>query len=220
MYPLSKAWDWKLSADRVWLTPSEESYYLAARWKDRGFTEFLDFGCGLGRHSILFARQGFRVSAFDLSPDAVSHTNQWAERENLQISVQQSDMHGVPYADQAFDCLLGMHVIQHTDTGGINIILREIHRILKPGAEFFITLLSKESWRTGVFSSKIDENTLLKAEDGPEKNVPHFFADMEDILKLTDGAGLRPIRIRHGVDCYPVEAMQPNWHYFILGSRD
>ena len=50
---VSKAWEWNKETSSIWLQPSEESYYIAQRWKDKGFKRVLDFGCGLGRHSIL-----------------------------------------------------------------------------------------------------------------------------------------------------------------------
>ena len=79
----SKAWNWSEEKNAIWLTPSEESYYVANRWSELGYRRVLDFGCGLGRHSIFFARQGFHVSAFDLSPEGVSHLERWAREEAL-----------------------------------------------------------------------------------------------------------------------------------------
>ena len=35
------------------LTPSEESYFISNKWRNQRFKHLLDFGCGLGRHSIL-----------------------------------------------------------------------------------------------------------------------------------------------------------------------
>lgn len=49
---ISKPWEWEKETSSLWLEPSEESYYLANRWKAAGFVDILDFGCGLGRHSI------------------------------------------------------------------------------------------------------------------------------------------------------------------------
>ena len=55
----SKGWDWNLvkeDNENIWKNPSIESYYLLNRWKSQGKKEFLDLGCGLGRHSILFGK--------------------------------------------------------------------------------------------------------------------------------------------------------------------
>ncbi|HOO76209.1 MAG TPA: hypothetical protein PLS66_13005, partial [Tepiditoga sp.] len=69
MENISKAWDWKEVKDKIWYEPSEESYYLLKRWQN--FNTFLDLGCGLGRHSVLFAENNFETYALDLSEYAV-----------------------------------------------------------------------------------------------------------------------------------------------------
>lgn len=82
----SKGWKWNLikeDKNSVWKNPSIESYYLVNRWKNQEKTEFLDLGCGLGRHSILFGKNEFRVSCFDISEDAIQRTKEWAEKEGL-----------------------------------------------------------------------------------------------------------------------------------------
>jgi len=113
--PISKAWDWNEVNEPIWLDPSEESYYIGARWKKLGYEKLLDLGCGLGRHSILFSQQGFLVSALDLSVDGTNHLINWAAKENLEIDVQVADMLSLPYPDNFFDCLFSLFSIHHTD---------------------------------------------------------------------------------------------------------
>ena len=134
---ISKAWEWNEEKNQIWLTPSEESYFISNRWKNQGFKLLLDFGCGLGRHSIYFAGQGFNVSAFDLSEDGTKYLCNWAKKENLNIDVTVADMLSLPYSDETFDCLFGFHVISHTDTTGIKIILNEVKRVIKPQGEIY-----------------------------------------------------------------------------------
>jgi len=64
--------DWKAVEDKSsWLDPCEESYYYAEKWKREGRKSILDLGCGLGRHSVLFAKYGFKVTAVDISEEAL-----------------------------------------------------------------------------------------------------------------------------------------------------
>ena len=107
---VSKAWDWGQGAAPIWLTPSEESYCCAQKWKEQGVRSVLDFGCGLGRHAVYFAKQGFAVSAFDLSEEAVDHLKKWAEAENLSIDACVADMMRLPYPDNRFDAAYLYHV--------------------------------------------------------------------------------------------------------------
>lgn len=58
----SKAWNWnilKKEEEDIWKRPSIESYYLLHRWHSQEKLNFLDLGCGLGRHTILFAENRF-----------------------------------------------------------------------------------------------------------------------------------------------------------------
>lgn len=213
----SKAWDWNTANRSAWLAPCEESYYLAARWKEKSYQSLLDLGCGLGRHSIFFAKRGFSVSAFDLSLEGTQYLKSWAARENLQINVKAADMLHIPYPDNSFDCVFAFHVISHTDTAGIRKILAEIRRSLKSGGEFYLTLCSKETWsfRNAGFP-RIDENTILKTEEGPEKGIPHFYTNFDGILKLFTDFSL--IRVRKTDDCFFDGKKQCSVHYYILGS--
>jgi len=173
---VSKAWDWNKESSPVWLQPSEESYFIAQKWKDKKIKKVLDFGCGRGRHSIYFAKQGFHVSAFDLSEESTEYLRAWAERENLSVGIKTADMLELPYDDNSFDAIFAYHVISHTDSAGIKKIIREISRVLKIGGEIYITLCSKETWSfKDAGYPKLDENTVIKTDEGPEKGIPHFY---------------------------------------------
>lgn len=214
----SKAWNWNAAKEKIWLEPSEESYYLVNRWKAQGRKTILDLGCGLGRHSILFAKNGFSVSAMDLSQEGVNHLCEWAERENLQVNATTANMLSLPYADASFDCVFSFHVISHCDTEEIRKVISEIRRVLKPGGELYCTLCSKETWsfcKAGY--PKIDENTVVKTDDGPEKGIPHFYVNLDDILRLF--ADFELLRIRHTDDCWFSGQKQDSRHYFITAQK-
>lgn len=182
----SKAWNWsKASKLDIWKEPSIESYYLLNRWKKQMKKDFLDLGCGIGRHTILFAQNGFNTYAFDLSEEAVNATKKWAEELNLNVDYKIGDMLNLPYEDNSFDCILCRNVISHTDTKGVERIIKEINRVLREDGECYLTLGSKSS---PAFNNKdfpiVDENTKIRVEDGPENGIPHFYADYDLIQEL------------------------------------
>lgn len=185
---ISQAWKWeslKESEKEPWRNPSEESYYLLNRWKNRGMQDFLDLGCGLGRHAMLFGRNGFSVSCFDISEEAVRSTKEWAESENLTFRCDVGDMLSLPYGDESIDCIMCRNVISHSDTQGVKQAVAEIYRVLRTGGECFLTLAAKDTWGfTREDWPLIDPNTRVRMEEGPEYGVPHFYADHEESKAL------------------------------------
>lgn len=210
----SKEWDWEQVKGSLWLEPCEECYYYIKKWKNEGRQSILDLGCGLGRHSIAFAKGGFQVTAADLSEFGVNHLNTWKKKEDLDIVTEICDMKKLPFSDNTFDCLWAYHAISHTDTEGFLEILNEIKRVLKPGGTIYLTICSKQSgsFREADFEH-IDENTIIKSIDGPEKDVPHYYVDLDDILRLFKDFSIN--HIRHIDDCYFEDKKQNSMHYYI-----
>lgn len=210
----SKGWNWTEVTENIWIEPSEDIYYYLHRWKEKGFHRFLDMGCGLGRHSILFAENGFEVDAFDLSQEGINTLNAKADDLGLAIRSILADVNHLPYADDSFDCLLAYHVISHTDTQGIKKIVSEIHRVLRTGGEFYVTLCSKSSPSFLTMNyPKIDENTIVKTKE-PEAGVPHLYSDLDDVKRIF--CDFKIIKVRHIEDIYGDSS---SWHYFIHGCK-
>ncbi|WP_309449011.1 hypothetical protein [Clostridium sp.] len=94
----------------------------------------------------------------------------------------------------------------------------EIERVLKQGGEIYTSMCSKESWdfsKSGF--PKIDENTVLNKEDGPENDVPHFYANREDILSIFHNFDIE--RIRHIDYCYLNHEKIDCKYYYINGRK-
>lgn len=211
----SKGWDWEKAEDNIWLDPSEESYYFCEKWKKQGRRSVLDLGCGLGRHSVLFAKYGFKVTAVDISDYAVKSVREAEKRENVVITSKVCDMLELPFRENSFDCIFSYHAISHTDTEGFYRILNKIKKVLKPDGEIFLTLCSKSAWSFREANyPRIDENTVIKKEDGPENDVPHFYVDLEDIKRLFE-PDFELIRISHVDKCLAKANIQKGTHYHI-----
>jgi len=215
----SKGWNWNIVKDDescIWKSPSIESYYLVNRWKSQDKKDFLDLGCGLGRHSILFGKNGFNVSCFDISKEAIKKTKEWAEKEKLQFKYKVGDMLKLPYDNNSFDAILCRNVISHTDTEGMKKVAEELKRVLKENGECYITLGSKDTWG---FKQEdwplVDENTRLRMEEGPEYKIPHFYADYNLIKELFKEFEI--IHINHIEDFYENKGKTfSSYHYHIL----
>lgn len=97
------------------LKPVDNCICLASKWRESGRIDLLDLGTGLGRNAIYFAKQGFNVTAMDISGYAIDYLKKWAIKENVSIKADVGDMLCLPYPDHSFDCIFAYHVISHTD---------------------------------------------------------------------------------------------------------
>lgn len=214
----AKGWEWEKANKSPWLKPSEDSYYLSSRWKEKNYEKVLDLGSGLGRHSILFAQAGFEVSAFDISEYGINHLIEWSKAEGLEIDTKIGDMHQLPYKDNTFDCLFIYHAISHTDSVGMKKIMREIERVLKPNGEVYTSMCSKSSPEfISPNSTIIDKNTIIRNEEGPEKDVPHYYVNLEDVIELFRNFEVE--KVRHIDYCYMNEKKQSSKYYYINATR-
>lgn len=195
----SKEWNWNNADKERWLSPSEDSIYLAKKWAEEGARSILDLGCGLGRHALYFAQKGFKVTAVDLSKEAVESAKILRKKNQVDFLCKRADMMQLPFANDAFDRVFSYHVISHQDTEGVQNVVNEITRVLKPGGKVFLTLCSKKHY---AFEDErfphIDANTVLKTE-GAEVDVPHFFADKEALKNLFHDYTLN--HVRHITEC-------------------
>ena len=216
---ISKGWQWEMLGENqreYWRNPSEDSYYLVNRWKMQGKEDFLDLGCGIGRHSIFFGKNGFNVRCLDISEEAVVSTKQWAEQEGLHFDYAIGDMLKLPYEDGSVDCIMCRNVISHSDTKGVVQTIEEIRRVLRNGGECFLTLASKETW--GFKQDEwplLDKNTRVRMDNGSEHGVPHFYADYNDAIDLFKDFEI--VSISHVETYYKHDGKRFNSaHYHIL----
>lgn len=210
----SKAWNWEIEHNSIWDTPTWEYYYLSARWKAAGYCNVLDMGCGKGRHAKAFQQDGFNVSACDLSEYAIDSLKGSVSGIRLDVC----DIRSMPYSDSEFDALFSYHVISHTDSEGIYDIINEIRRVVRIGGEVFIDFISND---TPMFLSgrhpKIDENTYIMQDEGPEYGIPHYTTDYDNIVRLMDGFKL--INVTKAAT-YNIEKSDVyGIHYYILARR-
>lgn len=179
----SKSWNWNDIKDPEWKEPAQEVYPIINRWKSKGYKKILDLGCGVGRHSILFAENGFDVYACDLSQKGIDQLNKIIDKNKLKITTAISDMLDVPYDPEQFDAIIAFRSIYHTDDKGVKRVLDNINRVLKVGGEALVTFNSKNSWSFKNSDNFISDNTIMKTF-GQESGIPHFYANKEDIEGL------------------------------------
>lgn len=179
--------------------PVEEVIRFVARnyyGKDRSQIRILDAGCGKGAVAWFLAREGFDVYAFDGSPTAISKAETRLRAEGLQAAFTVCDAAHLPYLDNFFDAVIDSAMIYANRTAQIRLILRECHRVLKPGSEFFSTGLFKIGMTGYGTGERLEENTYRDLSQGilAGRGTVHFF-DRQQISELWIQAGFQSVAI-------------------------
>lgn len=164
--------------------PSDFAQVSLDLFEKEGVRSVLELGCGQGRDTVLFAQSGIEVTALDYSETAVAEIRERAAKVDLSSRIH-SQTHDVrdplPFADSSFDaCYSHMLLCMELSTAEIAFILRETHRILKPGG------LAVYSVRSS-FDKHYQAGTHL-GEDIYKIGgfVVHFFTE-EKIRRLSKG---------------------------------
>jgi ubiquinone/menaquinone biosynthesis C-methylase UbiE len=157
---------------------SEGSYDRLRDWISRSIGEFssyheldgtydptgrhvLDYGCGQGRDAVSLVQRG------------AAHVTGVADRTTFVVA----DAHATAFEDDAFDLVIGNSILHHLD---VEVALREIRRILRPGG-------------TAAFVEPLAANPILKVgralTPGARTDDEHPFteADWATCARVFDG---------------------------------
>jgi ubiquinone/menaquinone biosynthesis C-methylase UbiE len=106
----------------------------------------LEIGCGMGYDSLEFLKRGVKVTATDLTPNAVAIAKQHFKVEGVQAEeVRTANALEMPFEDNTFDAVWANGVLHHT--GDTERAIQEVRRLLKPGGRAIIShFYRKPSW--------------------------------------------------------------------------
>ena len=151
--------------------------------RERGARRVLDLACGTGRHALHLARAGFDCRAVDASETAIGVARRAADEERLDIDLLVGSMTDLPYADGEFDYVLAYNAIYHGDPDVVRATVRQIHRVLRPGGLYQVTMLSRRNAEFGR-GVRIADGTYVQPEATDDKVHPHFYCDAAGLLAM------------------------------------
>ncbi|MEZ6196018.1 MAG: methyltransferase domain-containing protein [Planctomycetota bacterium] len=127
---------WRLAVDPA--HTAREVDDLEARLGLAPGARILDAPCGLGRHSLEFARRGHRVLGIDLSAKAIEGAIAAAADAGLAVEFRRDDMRHLP-RDASFDAALcGGNSFGYLDRRGTADQLAALAASLRPGGRVAI----------------------------------------------------------------------------------
>lgn len=135
--------------------------------------QLLDCGCGKGHTSVMLAKHGAVVSAFDISEPDLAIAQRLAGANGVEVKLRTLVFEQLDYPDASFDLAFGACVLHHVN---IPRAMQELQRVLKPGAR-------------AVFVENSARNPLLmlaRKRLVGRMGIPRYGDDHEHPLRLTD----------------------------------
>jgi ubiquinone/menaquinone biosynthesis C-methylase UbiE len=142
----------------------------------------LEIGCGMGYDSLEFLKRGVRVTAIDLTENAVLMTKRHFEAEGVTAEdVRIGNALALDFPDAAFDGAWANGVLHHT--GDTQRAIDEIRRVLKPGGRAIIShFYRRPSWMWTIH--RLGREPIEAHEADPP--VTEFYTE-EQILDMFRG---------------------------------
>jgi SAM-dependent methyltransferase len=109
-------WDERYSGEPVWSGNPNEA--LVAEVTELSTGRALDVGCGEGADSVWLARQGWHVTALDISPKAVERTEAMAADAGVQVEGVAAGLLDASLPDASYDLVSALYpALLRTPTG-------------------------------------------------------------------------------------------------------
>ena len=106
--------------------------------------ELLEVGCGVGIDLVRFARGGAFVTGIDLAESSMELARRNFENNSLSADLRLMNGEAMAIPDNRFDVVYAHGVLQYTSVP--EQMIREIHRVLRPGGEAILMVYNTRSW--------------------------------------------------------------------------
>lgn len=221
------------------LAPMQTAFLIKALGLQRG-AAVLDLCCGPGRHAVLLARQGLRVTGLDYSRPYLRQARRRARRLAVPVRFVQGDMRGLPFRGE-FDAVVNLFTsFGYFERQSENLaVLRGIRKALKPSGLLFMEMMhlgwvarhfTPRDWTTLDGGYLLEERRLLAGgrrivtrwvrlyPDGRrvERRLALHNYDRDSLGALLRRAGLEPVRFWGG---FSGESLRPDSKRLMVLAR-
>ncbi|MCM3563621.1 class I SAM-dependent methyltransferase [Hydrogenophaga intermedia] len=129
-----------VARDRYQQQPWMHEYFRYERFAGK---HVLEIGIGQGTDMMQFAQVGAICHGVDITENHLKLTALNATLRGVEVDLHEADATRLPFADNSIDCVYSFGVLHHIPE--IDQVVREIHRVLKPGGQVMIALYYKWS---------------------------------------------------------------------------
>ena len=135
----------------------------------------LDVGCGNGRHTVFFAKNGFKASGIDFAKQAISLARKNAKLNNIKIDLRVGSVFDLPYKTDQFDVILDSGCLHHLRKSEWNAYKKNILKVLKKGGHYALHCFSKKTPPHPPFSPRTKNRSWTLRR----MHYNHFFTKKE-----------------------------------------
>ena len=131
----------------------------------------LDLGCGTGATSLVAKRAQPGIELVGLDPDAkaLARARSKATRAGLAIAFEQGFGDALPFPAASFDRVLSSFMFHHLESAEKPAVLRELHRVLRPGGSLHLVDFGGAGHGLGALLARLvhrDESLRADADGG------------------------------------------------------
>jgi 2-polyprenyl-6-hydroxyphenyl methylase/3-demethylubiquinone-9 3-methyltransferase len=167
------------------LVPGRLSWFdTQIEWNGK---EVLDLGCAGGFMAEALAERGATVTGIDPAEKAIEAARAHAKESGLSIAYDVGVGENLPYADQSFDAVVCVDVLEHVSD--LNQVLSEVMRVLKPGGQFLYDTINRNLF-SRLAAITIAEDVLRILPKGTHD--PEMFIRPKELHSALRQAGLTP----------------------------
>ena len=174
------------------LAPNPEFMALLPGIKQVGRRDVLDAGCGVGRHLLPLAGQGFKVVGVDLEGPVLQVLKARLTASGLRAPLLRADLRRLPFSAGRFHLVVSINVINHGDVAAFRDFCRELDRVLRPGGDLFIYVSPREFGAHVRLpqTRELEPGTLVDIAT-PDGTLVHHFPSPEELRGQFPGYRVR-----------------------------
>ena len=153
----------------------------------RGVSTVCDAACGFGAYSAMLCANGFSVSGFDVSQNAVNLTTELLNRNNLAyVTYRVCDICNIDFPDASFDAVVAHAVLDHLPVKDVQQAISELCRITKNDGLIYLSFDPLEPDDLKEPHNVMPDGSFLFVGGGRDGLLFHYYSD-EEIQTLLQG---------------------------------
>ena len=154
-------------------------------------TRVLDVATGPGHVAAAAAARGAEPVGVDIAEGMLAV----ARRDHPQLDFRRGDAEALPFADAAFDAVVGGFVLNHLERP--EVAAAELARVLVPGAWLALSVwdVPERTRFIGLVRDAVARAGETASGEPPAGPDPFRFADDAQLRALLDGAGLQDVTV-------------------------